>query len=115
MRIQTGTAALFTRFGLGHGPDELQRALAEKYFTLLLESGDLPERILFYTDGVRLACSGSPVLEQLQQLETAGVTLVLCKTCLDLYGLSGCVQVGVVGGMGDILTTLQQAEKVLSL
>ncbi len=109
------TIILFTRFGMGHGPEGLQQALAKKYLALTLQSGDLPARILFYTDGVRLACSGSPVLDELSALEARGVELVLCQTCLVTYGLEPEVRVGVVGGMGDILESMQKAEKVISL
>lgn len=114
-KSERDTVLLFTHFGLGHAPDSLSQLLASKYLTLLLESGQLPARILFYTDGVRLACSGSPVLNELRLLEDAGVELVLCSTCLQYFGLSEQVQVGIIGGMGDILTSLQQAPKVLSL
>ncbi|HNZ12222.1 MAG TPA: DsrE family protein [Anaerolineaceae bacterium] len=113
--MDRNTVVLFTRFGLGHGPEALQQALAVKFLTLTLESGQLPARILFYTDGVRLACTGSPVLSQLNELAARGVELVLCKTCLDTYNLADDVQVGIVGGMGDILESLQQAGKVISL
>lgn len=111
----TDTVIAITRNGMGSSPVELQHNLIRKYLSLTLESGQLPAKILFYTEGVMLVCSGSPVLEQLQQLETQGVELVLCKTCLDFFGLADQVQVGVVGGMGDILETLQKAEKVISL
>ncbi|HPH95626.1 MAG TPA: DsrE family protein [Anaerolineaceae bacterium] len=109
------TVLLFTRFGLGQGPAELQILLAQKYLSLLLETGRLPGKLLFYTDGVRLACDGSPVLEQLTRLENLGVELVLCKTCLDTYQLTNHVKVGVVGGMGDIIETMQRAVQVISL
>lgn len=114
-KAERNTVLLFSRNGLGHAPDPLPQTLAAKFLSLLLESGDLPSKILFYTDGVRLACRGSAVLAQLQSLEAAGVELVLCSTCLQFLGLADQVQVGVVGGMGDILTALQQAPKVISL
>jgi len=41
--------------------------------------------------------------------------MVLCQTCLETFGLAGEVQVGVVGGMGDILEALQKAGKVISV
>ncbi len=106
---------LFTRAGLGEGPADLQLSLAAKFLSLLLESGDLPARILFYTRGVHLACTGSPVLDLLKKLEAQGVELVLCKTCLDYLDLANKVQVGIVGGMGDILDSMQKASKVISL
>ena len=106
---------LFTRNGMGHAPTELQQNLVVKFLSLTLESGDYPARIVFYTEGVRLACQGSPVIDLLRNLEVAGVELVLCKTCLDYFGLGEQVAVGTVGGMADILETLQKAPKVISL
>lgn len=109
------TVLLFTRNGLGDAPEILSRRLAEKFLNLTIESGDLPAKILFYTEGVRLACIGSPVLSALRKLEMSGVEIVLCQTCLKYFDLEPEVQVGVVGGMGDILESLQKAEKVISL
>ena len=106
---------LFTRYGMGHAEGELPQNLIVKLLSLSLESGKLPGRILFYTDGVRLACTGSPVLDQLRLMEAAGVELILCKTCLDTFGITDSVSVGIIGGMGDILEAIQQADKVISL
>lgn len=109
------TVWLFTRFGMGEGPTDLQQQLVVKYLTLALEGGKLPAKVLFYTDGVRLACQGSPVLDLLRELEKHGVELVLCHTCLSYLGLLDQVQVGVVGSMADILEALTQAHKVVAL
>ena len=109
------TVLLFTRAGLGHAPQDLQETLVKKFLGLLLEGGQLPAKLLFYTDGVRLACEGSPVLDLLSRLEASGVELVLCKTCLDYFGLASSVRVGVVGGMGDIIEALHKAQKVITL
>ncbi|MEI8131267.1 MAG: DsrE family protein [Leptolinea sp.] len=109
------TVLLFTRFGLGEGPSVLQQSLAEKFLSLTLLSNELPAKILFYTNGVHLVCEGSPVLEQLKEMQTRGVELIVCKTCTDTYGKTDKVQVGIIGGMPDILEALQKAEKVISL
>ncbi|GIV65673.1 MAG: DsrE family protein [Chloroflexota bacterium] len=106
---------LFTRNGLGNAPLELQQTLAIKYLTLTLQSAELPAKVLFYTEGVKLACQGSPVIDLLKEMEQKGVEFVLCSTCLDFFGLRDQVKVGIVGGMGDILETLQKAEKVIAL
>ena len=113
--MRSDTVYLFTRNGLGHGPQELQSALAKKFLLLTLETGQLPRRILFYTDAVKLACSDSNVLDELRALEAQGVELVLCKTCLDYFGLASSVQVGIVGGMGDIIEAMGKAEKVVAV
>jgi sulfur relay (sulfurtransferase) complex TusBCD TusD component (DsrE family) len=111
----SNTVYLFTRFGLGEGPAELQQTLVTKFLNLTLESGSLPAKILFYTNGVKLACKGSPAIESLKKLEADGTELVLCKTCLDFYGLSEQVEAGIIGGMGDIIEAMQKADKVISL
>lgn len=109
------TVLLITRNGMGDAPPELQQKLMGTYLTLLDENGLLPAAICFYTDGVRLAVTGSPVLDTLKSLESKGVRLILCSTCLNYYNLVDQVQVGIVGGMADILEAQRLAGKVISL
>ena len=109
------TVLLFTRNGLGDAPADLQRKLAVKFLQLNLDANALPAKILFYTDGVKLACEGSPVVNELKAMQDRGVELILCSTCLDYFGLRARVQVGIVGGMPDIIEALNAAEKVISL
>jgi sulfur relay (sulfurtransferase) complex TusBCD TusD component (DsrE family) len=108
------TIILVTNNGMGKGDLALQHKLAAKYFELLGQNSSLPAAICFYTDGVKLAVTGSPVLEQLKALEAKGVRLILCSTCLDFYGLSKEVQVGIVGGMTDIIEAQTNAAKVIT-
>lgn len=89
--------------------------MAGKFLSLLNESGNLPAKFLFHTEGINLACDGSSVLEHLRTLLVRGVELILCQTCLDFFGLTEKVAIGIVGGMPDIIETLQKAGKVISL
>ncbi|HSV85622.1 MAG TPA: DsrE family protein [Levilinea sp.] len=113
--IMQNTVILVTAEGMGRGEVELQRTLIAKYLSLLAENDLLPNSICFYTDGVKLAVTGSPVLELLRVLERRGVRLILCSTCLGYYGLSEQVQLGIVGGMADILTAQARADRVITL
>jgi sulfur relay (sulfurtransferase) complex TusBCD TusD component (DsrE family) len=109
------TVVLVNAEGMGRGDLELQRALIGKYLSLLAESDLIPNSICFYADGVKLAVLGSSVLDQLKELESRGVRLILCSTCLNYYGLTGQVQVGIIGGMTDILAAQAQADRVITL
>ena len=100
---------------MGDAPNELQQLLAGKFLALVEDAKLLPAKMLFYTDGVKLACEGSPVLEQLRAVQERGVELILCQTCLDYLGLRDKVAVGIVGGMPDIIESMQKAQKVISL
>jgi hypothetical protein len=109
------TVILMTSNGVGKADEELQLILATKYLEVLLKHGELPNAICFYTDGVKLVCEGSPVIDQLRALEAAGARLIVCSTCLNYFNLTAKVQVGIVGGMPDILEAQIKAEKVITL
>jgi intracellular sulfur oxidation DsrE/DsrF family protein len=114
--MQKKTVFLFTSYGLGQtGNTDLKLTLAKKFLSLIASADPLPAQICFYTDGVRLCIQDSPVLAELHTLEKKGVELVLCSTCLDTFGLRDQVAVGVVGGMGDIITAILGADSAISL
>jgi intracellular sulfur oxidation DsrE/DsrF family protein len=107
---------LVTSDGMGSTSESaLKHKLVTTFLTLLADQTPLPSALCFYTDGVKLACEGSPVLAQLQKLESLGVRLVLCQTCLKYFNLENQVKVGIVGGMGDIITCMTQADQVITL
>jgi intracellular sulfur oxidation DsrE/DsrF family protein len=109
------TVILITRDGMGTAETALQHKLLRTYLTLLIESNVLPAAICFYTEGVRLVTDGSPVLDLLKTLDSKGVHLIVCSTCLNYYGLKDDVRVGIVGGMPDIIETQMRAGKVITI
>jgi sulfur relay (sulfurtransferase) complex TusBCD TusD component (DsrE family) len=113
--LDRNTILVFTRYGLGDAPSELQQRLAGKFLSLIDTEATLPAKILFYTEGVKLACEGSPLVDQLRALRARGVELILCSTCLDYYGLTDRIAVGIVGGMPDIIEAMHMVNKVISL
>ena len=112
---KSNTVILVTHNGMGHADLALQHKLIQTYFKLLDASNTLPAVICFYTEGVKLVTTGSPVLDVLRTLETKGVHLVICSTCLNHYGLEKEVEIGIVGGMTDIIEAQWRADKVITL
>ena len=107
---------IFKSNGMGEtGEQPLKDKLTKTFLTLTRQNPDLPRALCFYTEGVRLACEGSPVLEELHALEAAGVHLILCQTCLDYFSLKDKVKVGIVGGMADIMAAMWQADTVVTV
>ncbi len=109
------TVILVTREGMGDGPPELRMKLLATWCSLLLENQLRPAVVCFYADGVKVLVEGSPVLAALQALEAAGTHLVVCKTCVDFFGIRDRLGAGTVGGMGDIQAAVALARKVVSL
>ena len=106
---------LVTNNGMGKADLSLQQTLIGKYLELLGQNSSLPAAICFYTEGVKLVIEGSPVLEPLRALETKGVRLIICSTCLNYFNLTDQVRVGIIGGMGDIIEAQMKAEKVITI
>ena len=107
---------IFKNNGMGlTGEQPLQEKLTKTFLTLTQQNPNFPRAICFYTEGVKLACEGSPVLDELRALEARGVRLILCQTCLDYFGLKDKVRAGIVGGMGDIMAAMWQADSVLTV
>ncbi|MHB8133894.1 MAG: DsrE family protein [Anaerolineaceae bacterium] len=115
MKNKLETVLMITRYGMGSADPPLQITLIQKYLQLLLDGDLLPSAICFYTEGVKLVVEGSPVLDLLRKYESKGVHLLVCSTCLSFYGLQDLVQVGIVGGMPDIIEAQWQAKKVITL
>lgn len=109
------TVILITTNGMGNADEKLQLTLIEKYLELMLRGSSLPYALCFYTEGVKLVCDGSPVIPQLKKLETGNVRLIICSTCLTHYELTDKVQVGIVGGMSDIIEAQFRAAHVITI
>ncbi len=92
--------------GMGNGDETLSKILLRAFLKTLTEAREKPRRIICYNEGVFLALEGSEVLEDLKNLEKAGVEILVCGTCLDFYGVKEKLAVGQVSNMYDILETM---------
>jgi selenium metabolism protein YedF len=100
---------------MGRGEPELGNILIRGFFHTLGEVQPRPQTIIFFNTGVKLACHGSPLLDDLRALEAGGIDILVCGTCLGYFELTGALATGQVSNMYDIAETLLRAGKVLSL
>lgn len=100
---------------LGSGDDTLGAKLMENFLATLKEMGPALWRVVFLNGGVHLTVEGSPVLETLKNLERDKVSLLVCGTCLNHFGLLEKKAVGETTNMLDIVTSMQLADRVISL
>ena len=100
---------------MGRGDDELGKLLVPKFLNSLWKCETKPDAILFYNSGVKLLAEGGAILEALKNLEASGVELVACGTCVSYFKLNDKIHVGRVSGMDEIVTTMMQAESVVTI
>jgi selenium metabolism protein YedF len=114
--VATGpTVVVLSGERMGRGDDELGGILMRTFFHTLTEVEPLPDVLIFYNTGVRLAVEGSPVLDDLRVLEEQGVQLLVCGTCLGYFDLKEQLAVGVISNMYTIAETLLDAGRVLNM
>jgi TusA-related sulfurtransferase len=65
--------------------------------------------------GVRLATASNPAVEHLKKLEAAGVSILVCGTCLEFFKLMDQKAAGEVTNMLDVVTSQQVADKVITI
>jgi selenium metabolism protein YedF len=100
---------------MGRGEAKLGNILIRGFFHTLGEVEPRPQTIIFFNTGVRLACEGSPVLDDLCALEADGLEILACGTCLNYFELTDKLAVGRVSNMYDIAETMLGAGKVVNL
>ena len=98
---------------MGTGEEKLGKALMKAFVFALTKQDVLPETILCYNTGAYLTTEGADTLEDLKLLESEGVTILTCGTCLDFYGLKEKLAVGGVTNMYDIVERMESAQTLV--
>ena len=98
---------------MGTGDAKLGTALMKAFVFALTKQDQLPDTILCYNTGAYLTCEGADTLEDLKLLESEGVTILTCGTCLDFYGMKEKLAVGSVTNMYDIVERMEKAKTIL--
>ena len=98
---------------IGTGDPELGNALMGSFLKTLKELRPDLWRLVFVNSGVKLTAKTSEHLEPLKELEAEGVSILVCGTCLEFYGLTDQKAVGETTNMLDIITSMQLATKVI--
>ncbi len=111
----SGMVVFIDTDSLGRGSEELGKILMRSFLQTLEQSEVHPQRIILINSGVKLACEGSEVLEDLQEFAARGVEILSCGTCLDYFGIKKKLMVGKVSNMYEILDSLTRAGKVIKI
>jgi selenium metabolism protein YedF len=108
-------AILLTSNLFGQGDEELGKVLMKSFLYALTEMEDRITNIIFMNSAVFLTTEGSEVIDHLAFLESHGVEILSCGTCLDFYQLKDKLLVGKVTNMYTAMDILTSADKSISL
>ena len=98
---------------MGSGSDELGAILMKAFINTIKEVKPLPSKIIFYNSGILLTAEDSPLVASLRELESAGVGVLVCGTCVNYYEKQNLIRVGTISNMYTILETLTTAGRTI--
>lgn len=107
------TVVVLSSDHMGEGNEQLGKALMKGFIYALTELEKLPKTILLYNGGAKLSVEGSDSLEDLKLLESQGVEILTCGTCLNFYEISDKLSVGSVTNMYAIAEIMRKASKII--
>ena len=110
---KSNTVVVLSSNQMGNGSEELGQILMKGFIFALTELDELPSTVLLYNSGVKLSTEGSNSIEDLKTLQSQGVEILSCGTCLNYYDLTEKLQVGDVTNMYFILEKMAQADKII--
>ncbi len=95
--------------------EELGKVLMKSYIYTLSEGEELPQSMIFLNSAIFLTTQGSEVLDELKGLESRGVEILSCGTCLEFFELKEKLEVGSISNMYTITEKMAAADKVFTL
>lgn len=98
---------------MGCGNDTLGEMLMKGFLSTVSELDTLPQEIICYNSGVKLAVMGTPTAENLKQLNSLGVKITLCGTCIDFFEIKKEIAVGEISNMYYIATRLTESNQIV--
>jgi selenium metabolism protein YedF len=107
------TAVYVASETMGRGDADLGATLMAAFLDTLSHFKDEIACAVFVNAGARLTVEGSPVLEQIRQLEELGVQVLVCGTCLNHFGIKDQLAVGKASNMYSIIEALSKTDKVI--
>jgi len=110
----TKTLIMITKDEMGSGDSVLGKKLMKNFLATLNEYQGL-WMLVFVNSGVKLTVKSCDAVEDIKKLEESRIKILVCGTCLDHYNILEAKEVGQTTNMLDIITSLNLADKVISM
>lgn len=98
---------------MGRGDDNLGRTLMKAFVHTLTEIAPVPDVIILYNTGARLAIKDSQSADDLKILSGKGSKILVCGTCANFFEIKEQIAVGTISNMYDIAGNLVTAGRIV--
>jgi sulfur relay (sulfurtransferase) complex TusBCD TusD component (DsrE family) len=105
---------LLSNLGIGNSTPELNSLLLQNFLQSFVTKPIEVHSICLYSEAVKLVCQTSTILELLQILQESGTQIIICKTCLNYFGLVDKLLLGQIGTMPQMVQLQLEATKIFN-
>src|SRR3989339_1250610 len=109
--IEKGLVLVLASDKMGQGDEVLGALLIGKFLKTFADIAPVPEQVVLYNSGVKLACEGAETVSDLKALEKRGSRVFSCGTCLNYFGLPDKLRVGSLSKLHEIWGVLAKRVK----
>lgn len=93
--------------------EDLGKILMKAYFETMKTYKQIPNSIFFLNAGVKLTTTNADIYPILKEIESMGVEIYSCGTCLKHYGLEDELKVGHRGTTNHIVEGMKDVDKTV--
>jgi selenium metabolism protein YedF len=103
---------LLSSTGLGSGDQNLGELIMANFLRLLPDQPNKPQKLICWNAAVKLLTADSSVLNHLKKIEAAGIEIIVCRTCIEYFGIEEKIAVGKISTMQIIQGLLLENEVI---
>ena len=103
---------LLNSTGLGSGDHTLGELIMANFLRLLPDQPNRPTKLICWNAAVKLLIADSQVLNHLKKIESVGIEIIACRTCVEFFGIESQIAVGKISTMQIIQNLLLDNEVV---
>ncbi|MBI4844484.1 MAG: sulfurtransferase-like selenium metabolism protein YedF [Nitrospirae bacterium] len=93
--------------------EEIGKVLIKGFFETMRAAKELPHTIFFLNAGVKLTTINDETIQILKNIESMGVEIYSCGTCLKYYNLEDKLKAGKRGATNQIIEGIKDFKKVV--
>ena len=93
--------------------EELGKVLMKGFFETIKVTKEIPHTIFFLNTGVKLTTVNNEIIPILKELESMGVEIFSCGTCMKHYSLESELKVGFRGTTNHIVEGMKDFKKTV--
>lgn len=108
-------AVLVCQETLGGRDEALGEVLIKGFLSTLADRDTPPRVVALMNEGVKLTLADHSACDSLKKLEERGVTVLVCGTCTNHFGITEEVLVGTISNMFEITEALFEVERTVTL